>query len=177
MKTIDDTTDRGKRFIILVILGLFFINCNHEKTPDRTPPAPPVNPPAKNEVDFWLTNGDQTVKLQKQNSINNGYFGPHATGGCDACKGAITVPSSSSFNRNVSYYIIAHVSKFVPAGSTRISNSVAGNLSNVAFKTPAGKKVLVVENDRDTKSTFNVKYNDKWITTSLNGGSVGTFVW
>ena len=76
MKTIDDTTDRGKRFIILVILGLFFINCNHEKTPDRTPPAPPVNPPAKNEVDFWLTNGDQTVKLQKQNSINNGLFWP-----------------------------------------------------------------------------------------------------
>ena len=73
MKTIDDTTDRGKRFIILVILGLFFINCNHEKTPDRTPPAP-LNPPAKNEVDFWLTNGDQTVKLQKQNSINNGYL-------------------------------------------------------------------------------------------------------
>lgn len=102
MKTIDDTTDRGKRFIILVILGLFFINCNHEKTPDRTPPAP-LNPPAKNEVDFWLTNGDQTVKLQKQNSINNGYFGPHTTGGCDACKGAITVQSSSSFNRNVSY--------------------------------------------------------------------------
>lgn len=77
----------------------------------------------------------------------------------------------------MSYYIIAHVSKFVPAGSTRISNSVAGNLSNVAFKTPAGKKVLVVENDGDTKSTFNVQYNGKWITTSLNGGSVGTFVW
>jgi glucosylceramidase len=111
------------------------------------------------------------------NLANNGYYGPHTTGGCDACKGAITVVSSSSFNRNVSYYIVAHVSKFVPAGSVRISSSVTGILSNAAFKTPAGKKVLVVENDGDTKSTFNIKFNGKWITTSLNGGSVGTFVW
>lgn len=111
------------------------------------------------------------------NLANNGYYGPHTAGGCDACKGAITVLSSSSFNRNVSYYIIAHVSKFVPAGSVRISSSVTGNLSNAAFKTPAGKKVLVVENDGDAKSTFNIKFNGKWITTSLNGGSVGTFVW
>ncbi len=111
------------------------------------------------------------------NLANNGYYGPHTPGGCDACKGAITVQSSSSFNRNVSYYIIAHVSKFVPAGSIRISSSVTGNLSNVAFKTPAGKKVLLVENDGDSKSTFNIKFNGKWITTSLNGGSAGTFVW
>lgn len=111
------------------------------------------------------------------NLANNGYYGPHTQGGCDACKGAITVLSSSSFNRNVSYYIIAHVSKFVPAGSIRISSTVTGNLNNVAFKAPTGKKVLVVENDGDSKSTFNIKYNGKWITTSLNGGSVGTFVW
>jgi O-glycosyl hydrolase len=111
------------------------------------------------------------------NLANNGYYGPHTQGGCDACKGAITVQSSSSFNRNVSYYIIAHASKFVPSGSVRISSSITGNLSNVAFKTPAGKKVLIVENDGDTKSTFNIKFNGKWITTSLNGGSVATYVW
>jgi glucosylceramidase len=111
------------------------------------------------------------------NLANNGYYGPHTAGGCDACKGAITVQSTSSFNRNVSYYIIAHASKFVPSGSTRISSSVTGNLSNVAFKTPTGKKVLIVENDGDNKSTFNIKFNGKWITSSLNGGSVGTYVW
>lgn len=111
------------------------------------------------------------------NLANNADFGPHTDGGCDACKGAITVQSSSSFTRNVSYYIIAHVSKFVPPGSVRISSSVLDNLSNVAFKTPSGKKVLVVENDGDSKSTFNIKFNGKWITTSLNAGSVGTYVW
>jgi glucosylceramidase len=54
---------------------------------------------------------------------------------------------------------------------------VTGNLNNVAFKTPAGKKVLMVENDGNTKSTFNIKFDNKWITTSLNAGSVGTYVW
>lgn len=111
------------------------------------------------------------------NLASNGYFGPHTDGGCDVCKGAITVQSTSSFIRNVGYYIVAHVSKFVPPGSLRISSSVAANLDNVAFKTPAGKKVLIVENDGDTKSTFNIKFNNKWVTTSLNAGSVGTYVW
>ena len=111
------------------------------------------------------------------NLANNAYFGPHTEGGCDVCKGAITIQSSSSFTRNVAYYIIAHASKFVPPGSVRISSSVTGNLNNVAFKTPDGKKILIVENDGNTKSTFNIKFDNKWITTSLNAGSVGTYVW
>ena len=111
------------------------------------------------------------------NLANNGSYGPHTPGGCDVCKGAITVQSSSSFTRNVGYYIIAHVSKFVPPGSVRISSPVTGDLNNVAFKTPAGKKVLVVENDGSSTSLFNIKYNNKWVLTSLAPGSVGTYVW
>jgi glucosylceramidase len=65
----------------------------------------------------------------------------------------------------------------VPPGSVRISSSITGDLNNVAFKTPTGKKVLVVENDGSTKSTFNIKFDNKWTTTSLNAGSVGTYVW
>ena len=70
MYTIDSITRRGKRFFLLGALALLFINCNHEKPTEPTPPSPPpVTPPAKNEVDFWLTNGDETVKLQKQTTI------------------------------------------------------------------------------------------------------------
>ncbi|MHB1107710.1 MAG: glycoside hydrolase family 30 beta sandwich domain-containing protein, partial [Lutibacter sp.] len=47
----------------------------------------------------------------------------------------------------------------------------------VAFKTPAGKKVLIVLNDGNTAALFNIKYNGKWITTSLDGGAAGTYVW
>jgi glucosylceramidase len=111
------------------------------------------------------------------NLANNAYFGPHTTGGCTTCKGAITVNSSESFNRNVGYYIIAHASKFVPQGSTRIGSTTVTNLNNVAFLTPDGKKVLIVENDGDTRQTFNIKDGNEWVVASLDAGAVGTFVW
>ena len=62
--------------------------------------------------------------------------------------------------RNVSYYIVAHASKFVPAGSVRISSSVINGLTSVAFKTPQGKKVLLVLNDGSSPVSFNIKYKD-----------------
>jgi glucosylceramidase len=111
------------------------------------------------------------------NLANDAAFGPHTPGGCNVCKGAITIETSNVYTRNVGYYIIAHASKFVPPGSIRISSSVTGNLNNVAFKTPGGQKVLIVENDDSGAAIFNIKYNGKWIVVSLDGGSVGTFVW
>ncbi len=111
------------------------------------------------------------------NLANNASFGPHTPGGCTQCKGAITINGSDAFDRNVGYYIIAHASKFVPAGSVRISSTVSGNLNNVAFKTPAGKLVLIVENGGSSAELFNVKFNGRWVTTSLESGSVGTYTW
>jgi glucosylceramidase len=111
------------------------------------------------------------------NLANNSAFGPHTPGGCDVCKGAVTIETTSTYTRNVGYYIVAHASKFVPAGSTRISSTTSGNLNNVAFKTPTGQKVLIVENDGTTATIFNVKYNGKWIVVSMDGGAVGTFIW
>lgn len=111
------------------------------------------------------------------NLANNSNFGPHTAGGCSQCKGAITIESNSLYTRNVGFYIIAHASKFVPAGSIRIASNLNGNLNNVAFKTPDGKKVLLVENDGTSAELFNIKFNGRWITTSLESGSVGTYIW
>jgi glucosylceramidase len=111
------------------------------------------------------------------NLANNAAFGPHTPGGCTTCKGAITVQSSSLFTRNVGYYIIAHASKFVPAGSRRIQSNIAGNLHNVAFLTPAGKRVLIVVNDSNASEQFNIKYNGKWVVSYLDAGSVATYIW
>jgi O-glycosyl hydrolase len=111
------------------------------------------------------------------NLANDGAFGPHTQGGCTTCKGALTVNSTELVVRNVGYYVAAHASKFVPMGSIRISSTISGNLQNVAFKTPAGKKVLLVVNDGNTTELFNIKYNGKWITTSLDAGAVGTYTW
>ena len=111
------------------------------------------------------------------NLANNASYGPHTPGGCSQCKGALTISGPESFTRNVGYYIIAHASKFVPLGSTRITSNLSGNLNNVAFKTPSGKIVLIVENDGAATELFNIKYNGKWVTTSLVSGAVGTYIW
>lgn len=111
------------------------------------------------------------------NLANNAKFGPHTEGGCTTCKGAITINGSNLYTPNVGYFIIAHASKFVPAGSVRIASNNIGSLYNVAFKTPDGKIVLVVENDGESSQPFNIKYNGEWLTTSMDGGSVGTYIW
>lgn len=118
-----------------------------------------------------------SVNALEWNLANNASFGPHTPGGCTMCKGAITVSNSGNYTKNVAYYVIAHASKFVPTGSVRIGSNIAGSLSNVAFKTPTGKKVLIVENDSNTTSAFNIKYKGKWAATSLEAGAVATYVW
>jgi len=109
------------------------------------------------------------------NLANDPSYGPHTPGGCTTCKGALTI--GGTVNRNVAYYIIAHASKFVPPGSVRIGSNINGNLQNVAFLSPAGKKILIVENDGSTASTFNIRFKDKWISTTLPAGAVGTYLW
>lgn len=104
-----------------------------------------------------------------------GYY-PHTPGGCTSCEGAITI-GGTTVTRNVSYYIIAHASKFVTAGSVRIASGNLTALSNVAFKTPSGKKVLIVLNTSSNLQTFNIEFNGRKAQTSLNSGAVATYVW
>jgi glucosylceramidase len=118
-----------------------------------------------------------SVNALEWNLANNSSFGPHTSGGCTQCKGAITINNANSYTKNVSYYIVGHASKFVPAGSVRIASNNSGNLSSVAFKTPSGNKVMIVENDGNNLENFNIKYNGKWVATSLEGGAVATYIW
>ncbi|WP_158829257.1 glycoside hydrolase family 30 protein [Mucilaginibacter lacusdianchii] len=103
-------------------------------------------------------------------------YRPYTNGGCSTCLGALTI-SGYNVTRNVSYYIIAHASKFVRPGSVRIASNVPANLPNVAFKNPDGKKVLVVLNKSTSPETFNIKFNGKATTVTINNGAVATFIW
>lgn len=111
------------------------------------------------------------------NLANNEDFGPHTDGGCTICKGALTISGGETINRNVGYYIVAHASKFIPAGSVRIGSNVSGSIQNVAFVTPGGKKVLLVENNGNNQATFNIQVGDKFAVTRLDAGAVGTYIW
>lgn len=110
------------------------------------------------------------------NVANDASFGPHTPGGCMQCKGAITVNGATGYDKNVAYYIIAHASKFVPVNSQRIASTQGGNLSTVAFKTPAGKTVLIVQNSNSTDKTFTIKYNQKTAPVTISGSSTATYI-
>jgi len=110
------------------------------------------------------------------NLANDTQYKPHTPGGCTECKGAITVSDSENFTRNVAYYIIAHASKFVPANSQRIASTQTENLATVAFKTPEGKTVLIVQNNNKSDESFNIKYNQKIAPVTITGSSVATYI-
>lgn len=103
-------------------------------------------------------------------------YNPHTPGGCSNCLGALTI-NGATVGRNVAYYVIAHASKFVRPGSVRIGSNHSGALLTVAYKNPEGKKVLIVLNKDSGAATFNIGFNNKIVTSTLDGGAVGTYVW
>ncbi|RYY09787.1 MAG: glucosylceramidase, partial [Cytophagaceae bacterium] len=110
------------------------------------------------------------------NLASDQNYGPYTPGGCSVCLGAITI-NGNTVTRNPAYYSIGHSSKFVPAGSVRVATNLPTDLPNVAYKTPAGKRVLVVLNTSSTLKSFNIQYKGKLASTSLYGGAVATYVW
>jgi glucosylceramidase len=110
------------------------------------------------------------------NLAANKNLGPHTPGGCTECLGALTIDHDEII-RNVSYYIIAHASKFVRPGSKRIFSNSVTDISNVAFVTPTGKHVLILQNDSEKRQLFNVSYTRKTLLYSMEPKSVATLVW
>ncbi len=111
------------------------------------------------------------------NLASDPQYEPHTDrGGCERCLGAVTI-DGDQVTRNPAYYIIAHASKFVRPGSVRIASDGPNELPNVAFKAPDGRTVLVVLNRGRTPQVFNVRCDNHPITSALNAGAVGTYVW
>ena len=103
--------------------------------------------------------------------------GPHTNnGGCTGCRGAITL-DGNKVTRNVAYYTVAHLSKFVPPGSVRIGSNELEQLGSVAFRTTDGKIVLVLSNTANFPTTVSVRYHGEVFTTTLPEESAGTYVW
>jgi glucosylceramidase len=101
---------------------------------------------------------------------------PHTPGGCTECLGAVTL-TGDAVTRNVAYYAVAQASKFVRPGSVRIGSTSAGVLPNVAYRTPTGGHVLLVQNDQTSAQTFSLRYQDQALALTLPAGAVGTYTW
>lgn len=135
---------------------------------------------SRNIVIGTLNNWSQTVL--EWNLASDPEFGPHTPGGCDACLGAVTIdPSKGSAKINVSYYIIAHASRFLPKGSVRIASTPLTSLPSVGFVTPAGDLVVLVLNDSAEDATINLGIEGGpkpvWLRPTLKSGSMNTIVW
>jgi glucosylceramidase len=122
-----------------------------------------------------LQNWSRNVLLW--NLAADAKFEPHTNnGGCTVCQGAITI-EGNEVTRNLAYYTIAHFSKFVRPGASRIDSSSPEKLPNVAFRGPKNSYVLVVANTAETAQTFRVAFHGKFFAATLQPGAVGTFVW
>jgi glucosylceramidase len=58
-------TSAVKSIFVIAAFSICFVNC--KKASNTPAPVPP--PTVTNEVDFWLTKGDQSVKFEKQNTV------------------------------------------------------------------------------------------------------------
>jgi glucosylceramidase len=119
-------------------------------------------------------NGAQAIL--EWNLAGDPNHGPHTEEGCDLCLGALTI-GASTIVRNVSYYVIAHLSRFVCPGSVRIDSTAINSLPNVAFKTPDGQAVLLVLNNGSDMKFFSIRSNGRTASHILEGGAVGTYAW
>ncbi|MET0290705.1 MAG: glycoside hydrolase family 30 beta sandwich domain-containing protein [Pseudoxanthomonas sp.] len=105
--------------------------------------------------------------------------GPHA-GGCDTCRGVVTIDSKSGkvLNRTDEYYALAHVSRFVLPGARRVASpETQGQIDNVAFVNPDGTRVLVVSNSGDAQQTLSLGEGDRRVQATLPAKSLATFTW
>jgi glucosylceramidase len=103
-------------------------------------------------------------------------------GGCTACRGVVTVDDSVSppaITRNVEYYLLGHLGKFVQPGGYRIDSNTygSGSLEDVAFVNPDGSIVLLVLNAASGSSTFAVTWNGANFTDTLPAGALATYEW
>jgi len=103
-------------------------------------------------------------------------------GGCTACRGVVTVDDSVSppqLTRNVEYYVLGHLGKFVQPDAYRIDSNTygSGSLEDVAFLNPDGSIVLLVLNATSGSSTFAVTWNGGNFTDTLPAGAVATYEW
>jgi|SRR5665213_908415 len=97
-------------------------------------------------------------------------------GGCSSCQGAVTI-NGNAYTKNIAFYSMAHISKFVRPGSVRIASNDLASLPNVAFTTPSGKRVLIVANDSNDPQTFLINYHGTNAIATLESKAAATYVW
>lgn len=96
--------------------------------------------------------------------------------GCGDCRGVITISEGGFIQRNVEYYALAHLSKFVADGAKRIKTNAVTAVEHVAFKNPDGSVAVVVLNDAGNFQRVNIVRGNAQVTFNQEPRSVVTYV-
>ena len=98
-------------------------------------------------------------------------------GGCSNCRGVVTIKKDGSFTKEIEYYALGHLSKFVAPGAKRIKSDNRGDIITVAFRNPDGKLTLVAYNKSTSSKTFKARTGTKEFKYTMPGRSLVTFKW
>lgn len=104
--------------------------------------------------------------------------GPHL-GGCGTCRAVVTIDTRShAVTRNVEYYVLGQVSRFVRPGARVLASSGGpSGLKFAAFRNPDGQMVLLAHNSTRGQLPVTVKAGTSRFGFTMPGGEVMTFVW
>jgi glucosylceramidase len=114
--------------------------------------------------------------------------------GCRHCTGLVTVDERShTVGYGLDYYQLGELGKFVQPGAYRIGsnnfvtydtptlkheiNWARPGIDDVAFRNPAGSKVLLVYNNAAHGESFAVQWRGLTFTYTLHAGATVTFLW
>ena len=110
------------------------------------------------------------------NLAGDASFNPHTPGGCTECKGAFTI-QGDAVSKNVSYFIIGQVSKYIPSGSLRADVIIKNSrIKSTGFVLPNGKKAILVVNN-GAKIQQKIIDGNKQILFEIPAQSASTIVW
>jgi len=100
-------------------------------------------------------------------------------GGCQTCRGVVTVNDDGTVTKEVEYYALGHASKFLRPGAVRVASSVPAGapVSNVAFENRDGSRVLVAYNGTEAQQHFSVQAGKRHVTETLAAGAAATYRW
>jgi len=100
------------------------------------------------------------------------------TGGCQTCRGVVTINDDGTFLRNEEYYLLGHFSKNVRLGAKRINYSCSNlptGMTISSFMNVDGSKVVVIMNRSGATQNYNIRCGSRKFAYTQLGESVVTF--
>lgn len=84
--------------------------------------------------------------------------------------------NKSSYIKNLSFYYIAHFSKFIKSGAKKVAFSkFSDKIEVTAFKNPDNSVIIVLLNRNNFNIEYNLKINEKIFHDNLDAHAIVTF--